>query len=69
MVYMGRKRKRDASAEVEVVAKRESKYKKASVEDEVEEEGKVGAVGKLGGDEEVGEKVEVEGGGGVVKVD
>ncbi len=66
---MGRKRKRDASAEVEVVAKRESKYKKASVEDEVEEEGKVGAVGKLGGDEEVGEKVEVEGGGGVVKVD
>ena len=67
---MGRKRKRDASVEVEVVAKKESKYKKASVEDEVEdEEGKVGAVGKLGGDEEVGEKVEVEGGGGVVKVD
>ncbi len=66
---MGRKRKRDASAEVEVVAKKESKYRKASVEDEVEEEGKVGAVGKGGGDEEVGEKVEVEGDGGVVKVD
>lgn len=66
---MGRKRKRDAGAEVEVVAKKESKYRKASVEDEVEEEGIVGAVGKLGGDEEVGEKFKVEEGGGVVKVD
>ncbi len=66
---MGRKRKRDASVEVEDVAKKESKYKKASVEDEVEEEEKVGAVGKWGRDEEVGEKVEVAGGGGVVKVD
>lgn len=44
---MGGKRKRDASVEVEVVAKKESKYRKASVEDEVEEEGKVGAVGKV----------------------